>query len=319
MHGTVAGTFRVIGLRVVVETLTVVVVALLLAACCFASAAAQTLALTFDDGFDPREEPQSAFLNAAILDALAYAEVRSMLFVAGRRVDSADGLALVRAWGDAGHGIANHTYSHPSLGSTRVTLDDFVADCERNEALLRDLPGWTRRLRFPYLKEGDTAVKRDGLRAWMARHDYRSGAVSIDASDWYYDARFRAWRAAHPDGDPAPFRRAYLAHLMDRAAYYDGLSRRVVGRSVAHVLLLHANAINAAFLPDVIAMFRAGGWTIVPPEDAYRDPVYQALPDGLPAGESLVWSLAREAGVPRLRYPGEDDVYEKPILDALGL
>jgi len=284
-----------------------------------AGAGAQTLALSFDDGFDPRWQAQAAAWNAAMLDALAYAEVRAILFAAGKHVDSPAGLDLVKAWGDAGHGVANHTYRHASLGSPRTTLDDFVADVARNEALLEKMSGWTRRLRFPYLKEGDTADKRDGARAWMAAHDYRSGAVSIDASDWYYDARWRAWRTAHPDADPAPFREAYLAHLASRVAYYDRLSQRVLRRSVKHVLLLHANAINAAFLPDVIAMFRANGWTIVAPDEAWADPVYAMKPVTLPAGESIVWSLARQDGVEGLRYPAEDDVYEKPILDALGL
>ena len=284
-----------------------------------AGAGAQTLALSFDDGFDPRAQPQAATWNAAMLDALAYAEVRTILFAAGKHVDSPAGFALVKAWGDAGHGVANHTYQHASLGSPRTTLDAFVADVARNEAVLKALPGWTPRLRFPYLKEGDTADKRDGARAWMAAHDYRTGAVSIDASDWYYDIRWRAWKAAHPDADAAPFRDAYLAHLASRAAYYDALSRRVLRRSVKHVLLLHTNAINAAFLPDVIAMFRANGWTLVAPEDAYADPVYAMKPGTLPAGESILWSLAKESGVEGLRYPAEDDVYEKPILDALGL
>ena len=277
---------------------------------------AQTLALSFDD---PRGEPEAVRWNAALLDALAYAEVRSILYVSGHRIDTPAGLALVRAWGDAGHGVANHTYSHDSLGASRITLDAFIADVERNDALLRTQPTWTRRLRFPYLKEGDTAEKRDGVRAWMTSHDYRPGAVSIDASDWYYDARWRAWRAAHPDADPAPFREAYLAHLASRAAYYDGLSQRVLHRSAKHVLLLHANAINAAFLPDVIAMFRANGWTIVAPDDAYADPLYAMTPTTLPAGESILWSLAKQNRVEGLRYPAEDDVYEKPILDALGL
>ena len=291
-------------------------VAALLLGCSAFGARAQSLALSFDD---PRSEPEAVVWNAALLDALAYAEVRAILFVSGHRVDTPAGLALVRAWGDAGHDVANHTYSHQSLGASRVTLDRFIADVERNDALLRTQPEWTPRLRFPYLKEGDTAAKRDGMRAWMVAHDYRSGAVSIDASDWYYDARWRAWRAAHPDADPAPFREAYLAHLASRAAYYDALSRRVLRRSVKHVLLLHANAINAAFLPDVIAMFRANGWTIVSPEQAYEDPVYAMKPTTLPAGESILWSLAKENGVEGLRYPAEDDVYEKPILDALGL
>ena len=30
-------------------------------------------------------------------------------------------------------------------------------------------------------------------------------------------------------------------------------------------------------------------------------------------------ALARQHGMPGLRYPAEDDVYEKPILDRLGL
>lgn len=280
---------------------------------------AETLALTFDDGFDPRTQPSAAASNAAVLDALARANVRSILFAAGSRVDSPEGLGLVGAWGAAGHRVGNHTYQHRSLGATRTTLDAFIVDCERNEALLKDLPGWTRRLRFPYLKEGDTADKRDGFRAWLDGRDYRSGAVSIDASDWYYDARYRAWRAAHPDDDPAPFRQAYLDHLAARAAYYEALSQRVLHRSVKHVLLLHTNAINAAFLPNVIAMFRANGWTIVAPDDAYEDPVYAMRPAILPAGESVLWSLARQAGVAELRYPAEDDVYERPLLDALGL
>lgn len=288
--------------------------------CCVAFGAhAQRVALSFDDGFDPRAQPEAPAWNAALLDALAKAQVRSILYAVGKRVDSPAGLALVRAWGDAGHAIGNHTYTHPSLGASRITLAAFVADTERDEALLKDERGWTRRLRFPYLKEGETAAKREGMRAWLTAHDYRSGAVTIDASDWYYDARFLAWRSRHPGDDPAPFRRAYLAHLLDRATYYDALSRRLLDRSVPHVLLLHANAINAAFLPDVIAMFRAHGWTIVAPDEAYADAVYAERPDVLPAGESLLWSLAKQAGVAGLRYPAEDDVYEKPLLDAAGL
>jgi len=41
-------------------------------------------------------------------------------------------------------------------------------------------------------------------------------------------------------------------------------------------------------------------------------------PDILPAGESLIWALAKETGKfeKELRYPGEDDVYESPKMDA---
>ena len=143
--------------------------------------------------------------------------------------------------------------------------------------------------------------------------------MTIDASDWYYDARYRDWQKTHVGQDPSAFREAYLAHLWTRAQYYDDLSKKVVGRSVAHTLLLHVNSINAAFLGDVIRMFRARGWNVIDAATAFEDPVFALEPDILPAGESLLWALAKAKCEPDLRYPGEDEVYEKPILDAAGL
>jgi peptidoglycan/xylan/chitin deacetylase (PgdA/CDA1 family) len=280
---------------------------------------AESIALTFDDGFDPREQPRAAAWNEAILHTLSVTRVESILFAAGARVDSSAGMALVKEWGLAGHAVGNHTYRHIDFGSRSTSLETFIEDVERNEVLLKDMPGWTPRLRFPYLKEGDTVDKRDGIRKWLSARRYGSGAVSIDASDWYYDNRYASWRAAHPDADPDPYRRAYLGHLWSRALYYDALSRKLLGRSAKHVLLLHTKRINAEFLPDVIAMFRSKGWTIISPAEAYKDPLYVSRPTTLPAGESLLWALAKQAGVRDLRYPAEDAIYEKPLLDGLGL
>ncbi|HMF44399.1 MAG TPA: polysaccharide deacetylase family protein [Polyangia bacterium] len=285
-----------------------------------AAPGAPSLALTFDDGPDAvKLGPAAVAESDAILAALAEAKLKSVLFVEGKRVDSPEGLAAVAAWGKAGHLVANHSYSHHNLSAAKTTVADFEADVVRNEELLRGLPGFTRLFRFPFLNEGDTASKRDAFRAFLRARHYRSGRATIDASDWYYDQRFRQWLVAHPGGDPGKFRDAYLAHLLDRAQYYDGLSRRVVGRSVKHTLILHVNAVNAAFLPDVIRMFRSHGWKLIDAARAFRDPVFDAQPRVLPAGQSLIWSIAKEKDAPDLRYPGEDAAYEKPILDAAGL
>src|SRR5262245_31810024 len=75
-----------------------------------ASPSAPSIALTFDDGND------DAAQNGAILKALSEAKLHSVLFVAGKRVDSPEGMAQVRSWGEAGHLVGNHTYSHRSLG-----------------------------------------------------------------------------------------------------------------------------------------------------------------------------------------------------------
>ena len=96
---------------------------------------AQSVALTFDDGFDSREQPEAAAWSGALLKGLAAGGVTSMVFAAGARVDSPAGLVLVNDWGLAGHAIANHTYSHWDLNAHATKLSMFIHDVERNEAL----------------------------------------------------------------------------------------------------------------------------------------------------------------------------------------
>lgn len=280
---------------------------------------AQAFALSFDDGFDTRKQPDAAKWNRQLLDALSDAKAKSIFFPAAGRIDNAEGLALVRAWGDAGNVISNHTYTHPNLNAESISAKDFIADIERADALLRQMPGWSPKLRFPYLKEGATAAERDAVRDWMRQRGYRPAPPSIDTSDWYYNQRYLDLLSKCTQCELTPIKQAYLDHLWDRAQYYDGLARKLLGRSPRHVVLLHTNAINARFLPDIIEMFRSRGWRLIDPKRAYRDPLYRMKPNALPAGESIVWALAKERGYPDLRYPAEDSVYEKPELERLGL
>lgn len=278
----------------------------------------QSLALTFDDGPNMTDGVglSPAERNAAILRQLADAHLKSILFVTRTDADPKRN-ELIRQWGIQGHEVGNHTATHPDFDE--VNLADYEQELLICERAIQDFPGFTRRFRFPYLKEGDTVEKRDGFRAFLDAHAYKSGAVSIDASDWYYSQRLSARLKDRPKADTRPYRDAYLRHLYDRAQYYDGLSRQLLGRSVDHVVVLHHNLINALFLSDVIQMFRDKGWTLIDSEAAFKDPVYDKRPNTLPAGESVLWALAKEKGVPGLRSPGEDDTYEKPILDRLQL
>jgi hypothetical protein len=215
--------------------------------------------------------------------------------------------------------LANHTYSHQLYSS--ISFEDFSADALRCEPLISGYSKFEKFLRFPALKEGNTAAKRDRMREFLTERGYRNGHVTIDASDWYYDLRLRQKLEQEPGLDIQRYREPYLNHIWDRASYYDDLSKRVVGRSVAHTLLIHYNLLNATFLKDVLAMFRGRGWKLIDAKEAFADPVFLRAPKTVPAGESLIWALAKETGRfnQQLRYPGEDEDYEKPKLDALGL
>ncbi|MEO8224180.1 MAG: polysaccharide deacetylase family protein, partial [Gammaproteobacteria bacterium] len=244
-----------------------------------AAAQAQSVSLTFDDGLNPDEVPAAREWNGQILDSLKQADVRAMVFPSLRSVGHGAGRELIAAWSEGGHGVGNHTSKHRSLSSSRVSLSDFIEDVREADQAFRGLASWEPRLRFPFLKEGNTESKRDGIRKWMRDNNYLAAPVSVDTSDWYYNQVFLELVRLGDQARVAKLQEQYVAHLLDRAQYYDQLAVRVLGRSPKHVLLLHVSAINAATLNLVIGAFRQRGWRLVSPAEAFADPLYHEAPD----------------------------------------
>lgn len=286
-----------------------------------AQASSAQVAITIDD-FNIFDTPvlSGSARNRAITDALERSGIHAAVFVAGKFVDDeAHKFGLLERWDDGGHVIGNHSYSHWDYAKTE--FPEFARDFERNQKLLEGFGGFRPWFRFPFLREGNTAEHRDEMRAFLRESGYRNAHVTIDASDWYVDGRLRTRQEREPDADLTPYRDFYLEHIWERASYYDELARSVLGRSVPHTLLLHHNVLNGLFLGDLLAMFQSKGWELIDIEQAYTDPVFSATPDVVPAGQSIVWSLAKETGDfdDVLRYPGEDGEYERAKMDALGL
>src|SRR5262245_32239234 len=144
--------------------------------------------------------------NRAILDVLAANRTKAALFVIGGNIDSEEGKALLRPWDEASHIIGNHTYSHRPLSSAAVTAPVYEQDILRAEALLKDFRHFRRLFRYPLLKEGNTAEKRDHVRAFLKNQGYRIGHVSIDNSDWAIDQRLTAKLKKDPNANTTPYR-----------------------------------------------------------------------------------------------------------------
>jgi peptidoglycan/xylan/chitin deacetylase (PgdA/CDA1 family) len=214
-----------------------------------------------------------------MLAALAKHGVQAALFVtAGFGVNRPEGMALAQAWSLAGHVIANHTVTHPDLDDPAVTLAQYqqeVLDCDR---VISALPGYQKWFRFPYLREGGTPEKREGMRAFLGQHGYRNAQVTLDTADWRLNGELLAALEKDPQADLEPFRQAYLAQVRERALAYRELALRLQGRDIPHVALLHHNLINALWLDDVIGLFRDMGWTIIHPVRAYGGRIHQLAP-----------------------------------------
>lgn len=291
---------------------------LAMGACLSAAAFSQSVAFTFDDGpklkATPRMSPEAR--NKALLAALAKHNVKAALFVTlGNGADRPEGLALARAWGAAGHAIGNHTVTHLDLNAKATTLKQYQDEILACDTIIHTLPRYVPWFRFTFLREGDTPDKRDGMKAFLKTKGMRNARVTLDTSDWRLDAALELVLSARPDADLTPLRSLYLAHLRQRAEAYRDLSRKLFGRDIPQVVLLHHNLINALFLDDAIQLFKGMGWTITDPATAYQDFAYSLDPQRPSPGQSLLVSAARSLGyrpdnLERLLDDGDQEIQE---------
>ena len=217
--------------------------------------------------------------------------------------------AILQTWVDAGLALGNHTWSHPDY--TRVDLATFTADVERGEPLLRELLGdrELRWFRHPYLHRGDTDAKREALEAYLTRRGYREAPVTIDNGEWIYAVAYDSTIILDQPERRRAIGEDYVRYMLEMVRFWEDQSQQLFGRNIDHVLLIHANALNADWLDELIDGLRSMGYGFVTLDEALRDPAYGS-PDHYsgPAGISWLhrWALTRD--VDRSMFLGEPEV-----------
>lgn len=221
-------------------------------------------------------------------------------FVNGKKAEQVpEDADVLSEWRRAGHPLANHTYSH--LGLHDATLAEYFADIEAGEAVLKllepDARAW-KYFRYPYLSEGETLEKRNGVRAWLHEHGYTIAHVTIDADDWAYNAPF-ARCAERNDADAlAQLRAWYVDGHVEELRRMRALTRRLEQRDVPHVLLLHAGVADADAIDELLTRYEQDGvhWIDLP--TALSDRFYAQDPAIVTrAGAALPYRLAKARGV----------------------
>jgi peptidoglycan/xylan/chitin deacetylase (PgdA/CDA1 family) len=280
------------------------------------------ISFTFDDGqVNDMAGYKLEKWNQLLLDNLKKHNLKAILFSAGANKTTNKGQYVLTSWNNAGHLLANHTISHANYNSKNTSLADFKDELDKNDEIIKQYTNYYPYFRFPYLKEGDTKEKIEGFRVFLKQKGYKNGHVTIDASDWYIDSRLVKRLKENPKADISGFKSYYKNHLFNRALYYDSLAYQLTNRRINHIILLHHNLAASLFLDDLIEHFKENGWEVMDADKAYGDKIYKEEPDNVPAGESLIWALAKQSGKFEkvLRYPAEDSEYEKPFMDKLGL
>lgn len=268
------------------------------------------IALTFDDvprGPGAFYTPQQR--SALLIAGLRRAGVSQVAFFLnpgrigpgriglGRIGTDSGAVARIAAYTDAGHLIADHSWSHRALSQT--TAAAFLADVDKAEGWLRGRPGYRPWFRFPGLNQGGRdRAKRQAVLAGLAARGLMVAPVTIDGSDWNLDRLTKAAIMAKKPLDETALRDLYVETMVQSADFSDALMKRLTGRQPAQVILLHETDLAARFIAPLVAALRADGWTIVTADAAFADPVYRRTPDVAAANGTLPEAIALQQRAP---------------------
>ena len=270
----------------------------------------RTVAITFDDLPYAGATEDALGVTAAVADAQFVNEaIRTILvdqgvpatgFVTEKNVTvlGDEGERVVRRWVRGGLALGNHGATHGD--SNAMTLDEIAVEIDAGAATIAPLAAEHEQslsfYRFAYNHVGDTEEKRVAIEALLAARGYRLAAATIDTSDYVFDA---AWGRAHRDDAlQARIEEAYLAYTITQVRYYAALNAEVLGREPPAIMLLHANALNAEMMEDLLEIFRTENYAFVSLDEAMSDSAYAASPAvATKFGPMWGYRWAKERGV----------------------
>jgi len=212
------------------------------------------LALTFDDGPDPKWTPK-------ILDILKRENVKGTFFVIGEEAE--DDVGLLRRYVREGHEIGNHTFTHPDI--SEISTRQLELELNLTERMFAsDLGLQPLFFRPPYSidQEPDTNDQAAPIDL-VEQMGYTIIGDKIDTEDWN----------EHPRKSPQEITDGVMVQL---AAMKDRPWLR------GSIILMHDGggdrSATVAALPLLIETLRAKGYEIVPVSELMGKTVAEVMP-----------------------------------------
>jgi cellulose synthase/poly-beta-1,6-N-acetylglucosamine synthase-like glycosyltransferase/peptidoglycan/xylan/chitin deacetylase (PgdA/CDA1 family) len=215
------------------------------------------VALTFDDGPDPRWTPK-------ILDILRAEHVPATFFIVGENALTERGLLqrMIRE----GHEVGSHTYTHPNLATVDNTRTLF--ELNATQRLFQAFTGRTLKLfRAPFFGDAEPTTADEILPVWDAQNrGYISVGLHVDSEDW------------QRPGVPAIIKNV-LNRILTAPPTCTDESETQCSRNI---VLLHDSggdrSQTVAALPIIINTLRARGYRFVPVSELAGLSPLQAMP-----------------------------------------
>ena len=209
-------------------------------------------------------------------------------------------IAVLKMWTDGGVELGNHTFSH--LGFKDASLANYEDDFVRGETVTKILqPNGIRYFRHPFLQMGNTREIEKSFEKFIAERGCVIVPITADTLDWMFNA---AYSKALNEKDEALRKRVseeYLKFARLKIESSEANSKKLFGRNVSHILLLHANQLNADNFDALVNIYKGKGYQFITVEEALKDEIYRAPEKYAPTSDWLghwAFSLGVNIGSP---------------------
>jgi peptidoglycan/xylan/chitin deacetylase (PgdA/CDA1 family) len=255
------------------------------------------VAITIDDlpaGSNSMSATAISEMTSKLLGTLRDQKIPVLGFVNERKLyklgEVDERIKALRMWLDYGFELGNHTFSHMSLNQAGLKAweDDVIQGENVTRLLLAERKMTLRYFRHPFLDTGRDLETRRDAEAFLSARGYRIAPITLDAWDWMYAG---VYEDAKQRGDSAlqqELVKSYLSYSDQVFAYYEQLSKQLIGYEPKQILLLHANQLEADHIGELIELMRKKGYRFITLGDALSDQAY-SLPDTYVGEEGTGW------------------------------
>ena len=221
-------------------------------------------------------------------------------------------IEILNKWIESGMILGNHSYSHPNYNN--ISFEEFRKDITDGEIffkLIKNQPcNGKKYFRHPYLFRGCTKEKADSLQDFLDSAGYTVAPVTIDNSDYLFSKAYEKAKTEGNDSLAEKIGNDYVNYMKDVLEFYENQSIALTGYNIKHILLCHANLLNADYMDKLLSMYKEKGYSFITLDEALKDKCFTDYKDEYysKAGISWLHRWALSLGKKREFFKGEPDV-----------